>query len=107
MQNEELHQVQKDLEASHARYFKLYDLAPIGYLTLDKDGFLIREANLTAIQMLGVERSLIIGQPIARFIHGDDKDLHYLHLKKLFDTGLSQECELRLVKKDGFHSGCI
>lgn len=98
MQNEELHRAQKDLEASHTRYFKLYDLAPIGYLSLDKHG-LILEANLTAVQMLGVEKKFVIGQPIARFIDEDDKGIHSLHLKELFDTGLPQECELRLVRK--------
>ena len=100
MQNEELHKAQTALEASRTKYFDLYNIAPVGYLTLDKDG-LIKETNLLTTQLLGIERSSVVGQPIARFIYRDDQDTHYLHLKKLFDTGLSQECELRLVKKEG------
>jgi two-component system, chemotaxis family, sensor kinase Cph1 len=100
MQNEELHRAQAELEASHTKYFDLYDFAPVGYLTIDKKG-LIKEANLTATQLLGVGRSSVVKHQITSFIYRDDQDIHYLHLKELFDTGLTQECELRFVKKDG------
>ena len=47
IQNEELRRIQMELEASRSRYFDLYDLAPIGYVTVSEKG-LILEANLTA-----------------------------------------------------------
>jgi len=53
MQNRELHRTQGELEAARARYFDLYDLAPVGYLTVSKNG-LILEANFTAATLLGV-----------------------------------------------------
>lgn|ERR1700728_4094107 len=46
VQNESLRRAQEDLEALRERYFDLYDLAPVGYLTLTEQG-LILEANLT------------------------------------------------------------
>ena len=52
MQNEELRRAQAELEASRARYFDLYDLAPVGYFTLSEQG-LILEANLTAADSAG------------------------------------------------------
>jgi PAS domain S-box-containing protein len=100
MQNEELRLAQEQLEASRARYFDLYDLAPVGYCTLSEQG-LILEANLTAATLLGTSRSELVKQSISRFIFKDDSDTYYLHRKRLFAAGEPQECELRLVKPDG------
>jgi PAS domain S-box-containing protein len=99
MQNEELRRAQEELEASRARYFDLYDLAPVGYFTLSERG-LILEANLTAAKLLGVARTALVMQPLSRFIFPKDQDIYYLHRKALFDIGASQTCELRLLKKD-------
>jgi PAS domain S-box-containing protein len=83
-----------------ARYFDLYDLAPVGYCTINKNG-LIREANLTVANLLGVARSVLVKRPFTRFIFKEDQDLYYRHRKPLFETGAPQVCELRMVKKDG------
>jgi len=56
MQNEELRQAQVSLGASRAKYSDLYDFAPVGYLTFDKNGVVI-EANLTGCRMLGRGKS--------------------------------------------------
>ncbi|MDZ7724607.1 MAG: PAS domain S-box protein [candidate division KSB1 bacterium] len=100
MQNEELRKAQAEIEAGRARYFDLYDLAPVGYATISEKG-LILEANLTAATLLSVNRGELVKQPISRFILKEDQDIYYLHRKKLFETGEPQECELRLVKPDG------
>ena len=47
MQNKYLHRTQVELEIARARYFDLYELAPVGYLTVSEKG-LIMEANFTA-----------------------------------------------------------
>jgi PAS domain S-box-containing protein len=85
-------------KVSLARYVDLYDSAPVGYFTLT-DG-LINEANLAAANMLGVDREALIGQPITRFIHSEDQDIYYQCRKRFFETDETQDCELRLVKKD-------
>ena len=100
MQNEELRAAHAQIEAGRKRYFDLYDLAPVGYCTLAEKG-LILEANLAAATLLGTNRGDLIEQPISRFIIIEDQDIYYLLRKKLFETGESQECELRLVKPGG------
>ena len=101
MQNEDLRRIHMELDAARARYFDLYDLAPVGYCTVSEQGLLL-EANLTAKTLLGVARHQRAGQQIfSRLIHTDDQGIYYFHRKKLFVTGEPQECELRMVKKDG------
>ena len=100
IQNEELRRAQAEIEAGRARYFDLYDLAPVGYCTLSEQG-LVLEANLTLATMLGMARGTLVKKPISRFILTEDQDIYYLHRKHLFETGEAQECELRMVNPDG------
>jgi len=100
MQNEELLRAHAELEAARARYFDLYDLAPVGYCTLSEKG-LIQEANLTAADLMGVARSELVKKPIFRFIRKEDQGIYYRHLKKLFETGMPQNCELRMLHPNG------
>jgi PAS domain S-box-containing protein len=100
MQNEELRCTQHKLEESRSRYFDLYDLAPVGYLTVSAKG-LIRDANLAAATMLGMVRGTLVKQPISRIILNEDQDIFYLSRKQLITTGEPQACDLRLVTKDG------
>jgi len=102
MQNEELRRAQLDLQASRAEYFDLYDLAPVGYLTLDEHG-LIKKANLTAARLLGVERARLIGIPLTAFISRDDQDGYYLKRKDLAKSGGHVALEVRLKGQDGAH----
>jgi len=100
LQNEELRRTQLAVDSLRARYFDLYDLAPVGYCTLDPQG-LILEANLTAAKLLGIARVKLISQPIVRFIHKDDQDVYYLYRKQLRDADRAQGCELRMKNSDG------
>jgi len=100
MQNDELRTSQMELETVKARYFDLYDLAPVGYCTISEKG-LIMEANLSAATLLGVARGSLANQPISKFIFKEDQDIYYLHRKKLFETSSPQAYEIRIVKMDG------
>jgi PAS domain S-box-containing protein len=100
MQNEELQRTQFELKTARERYFNLYDLAPVGYVTLSEKG-LILEANLTAARLLGVARGALVKQPLSRFVLKEDQDIYYLHRKQLFENGEPQGYDLRMVKKDG------
>jgi PAS domain S-box-containing protein len=99
LQNEELRRAQGELEASRARYFDLYDLAPVGYLTLSEQG-LILEANLTGAGLLGVARRDLTNQPLSRYILPEDQDIYYLHRRQLLETETSRECQIRMLRAD-------
>jgi PAS domain S-box-containing protein len=100
MQNEELRRVQVELDHSRAQYFDLYDLAPVGYFTLDSQS-LIQEANSTGVQLLGITRTTLVKQPIFKFILPADQDLFYFARKRLRETSAAQSFELRMMKPDG------
>ena len=90
MQNEELRRVQGELEAARARYFDLYELAPVGYCTLSDTGQIL-EANLIAATLLGVARAALFKQPLSAFVLAQDQNSYYQYRKQLFfDTGERQ-----------------
>ena len=100
MQNEELRCVQAKSDVLQEHYFSLYDLAPVGHCTVDKD-WRVLQTNLTACTMLSVSRNEFIGKLFPCFIIPEDRDLHYLLKKEILATGEPSACELRFAKKDG------
>jgi PAS domain S-box-containing protein len=105
MQNEELRRSRAELEASHERYFDLFDLAPVGYFTMTEDA-LILDANLTGGGLLGVARGGLVDRPFTRFILPEDQDVYYRHRRTVVNAGSAATCELRMVRADGgtFHA---
>ena len=99
MQTEELRQFQLELDASRERYFDFYDMAPVGYCTVNDKGTVI-EANLRTAKLLGLPRDRLIKQPFTRFIEPADQDVFYLMQKQLIQTQAVQTCELRLRQNE-------
>ena len=99
-QNEELRQTQEALEAGRAKFFGFYNLAPVGFFTMNGEG-LVFETNLTTARLLATERSLLGGQPFTRFVTAEHQDAFYLFLKKLVTTGQPQSCEVKMARHDG------
>ena len=100
MQNDELRRANEALDLSRSRYFDLYDLAPVGYCSLNEQGILI-DANITAASLMGITRSSLLKKPISRLIYKEDQDIFYLHRKQLLENSQSCSCELRMLKRGG------
>ena len=100
MQNEALRQFQIDIETSRERYFDLYDMAPVGYCTVNDEGTIL-EANLSTAKLLGVPRDLLIKQNFLSFIEAADQDIFYLIRMQLHQTQEVQSCDLHLRQRDG------
>jgi len=105
MQNDELRKKNEEYLTLHKKYVELYDFAPSGYCTLDQKGQILK-ANLTFAKQLGVERNYLINTLFYHYLVKEERDLLYLHLKKLFQTEVQTNCEIRLVKQNGcqFHA---
>ncbi len=95
MQNDELQRTQQDLATARDRYFALYDLAPVGYLTLDERGGVVH-ANLAAATLLERTRAVLMRLPISSLIHPADQDVYYLNRRQLLQTGQVAQWEMRL-----------
>ena len=80
--------------------FDQYDLARVGYLTLNEPGVIL-QANLTATAWLNVDRGALVKQRICRFILQEDVGLYDQLCQRLIKTGEPQSRELRMVKHNG------
>ena len=103
MQNDELRLAEQALTEAHDRFADLYDFAPVGYVTVGDKG-LIMQANLTLAGMLGVDRSMLPGQPLMRFIAQEDNNHWYLLMLSMLKHDRRESLELVLKRADG---GCI
>ena len=98
MQNHELQQAQEELAQAEARYFDLYELAPVGYCTVSEKG-VIMEANLAAANLLCMDRRELLKYLLFHFILSEDRDIYYMLCKQLVE-GESRAGELRMVRHD-------
>jgi PAS domain S-box-containing protein len=100
LQNDELRQAQIAMEKSRDRYADLYDFAPIGYLTLNREG-MISEINLTGGDMLGVVRKKLLNRRFSQFVTTQDRDRWYQHFASVLKHDQRQRCELVFQREDG------
>jgi signal transduction histidine kinase len=98
MQNAELCQTRNEAETALEKYTDLYDFAPVGYFTLDRDG-IISAANLTGADLLGIERSRLLGRSFGQFVASTDLPAFTTFLDIVFSDRCKQVCEVTLPNK--------
>jgi PAS domain S-box-containing protein len=98
MQNQELQQSRAKVETLLARYTDLYDSAPAGYMTLDREGA-FRLANLTGARLLGVERSQLVNRRLGLFIAESDRRAFSDFLQRVFASQAKECCEVTLPQE--------
>ncbi len=89
---QELLDTQRELAESRDRYFDLYELAPVGYVTIGPD-YRIDRCNRTATELLGTERSKLKGAVLAALVAPEDRDTCFLALRQTLETGGRCTCE--------------
>ncbi|MDH4233998.1 MAG: PAS domain S-box protein [Gallionella sp.] len=100
MQNEQLRQAQLALEESRDRYVDLYEFAPVGYLTLARDGT-ISEINLTGAKLLGDERKKLLRRRFGSFVIREQQERWNQLFADMLQQSETNSFELALEKKDG------
>jgi len=98
-QNQELRITQAELEVSRNKYVNLFDFSPISYFSMDSEG-IIKEVNLSAGKMLGLDRSKLIGKKFMSFVTFENKDIFNSFIKNVFNSIVKHSCELNLFNKD-------
>ena len=95
MQNEELRQAYETAETALKKYTMLYDLSPMGYLTLESDGT-VEELNFTAADMLGERRFSLVGSNFILFIAEDSKPVFNQFFNRVFVSHTKESCKVML-----------
>ena len=100
LQNEELRHAYNALHESRAHYASLYELAPVGYLTLTREG-LIAEINRTGASLIGVEQNKIINCRFSSLVAPKDGDRwHILFRDMMLSSEDAHNFELVIQRPD-------
>ena len=90
----------KALEAYRDRYVDLYDFAPLGYVTLDEDGY-VQEINLAGARLLGADREAVTGYPFSDYVAKEDLPVLSNLLRICVEEHREVTVELRLLAHGG------
>ncbi|MFA7404943.1 MAG: PAS domain S-box protein [Pelobacteraceae bacterium] len=99
-QLEALQHSNEKLEKSRNKYAFLYDVAPVGYVTLDSNGD-IQTVNLTGATLLGMERSTLTGLRFEQFVATEDRTDFIDFLHAVFACRDKMTCRLKLANLGG------
>lgn len=90
---------QQQLEDMREHYAVLFDLAPVGCLTLDEKGRTL-EINRAGVAMLGRERDHLIGKHFIAWLAENDRSQFLNHLHQAFLSRDDLAIELRIKSPD-------
>src|SRR5438477_6707243 len=102
IQNEELLDSRDRIEKSQKKYFRHFDLAPVGLIRLNLRGQIL-EANILGAQMLGETRTLLNTVPRTFLAHISPESHVFFqqHLESALSSGKMETCELSLRNTAG------
>jgi PAS domain S-box-containing protein len=98
MQNDELLRTRGDLEALSRQYADLYESAPVGYLSLGRNGA-IRRANLAGARLLGQESARLAKRCFGPFVSPASRPVFNAFFEKVFQSLAPETCDVEILTK--------
>jgi len=95
---EELRKSQEELEASRNKFALLYDFAPVGYFTFDRDG-MIKSVNLFGERLLGIDRASLVGRYFEDFVITEERFVFVNYLATVFRSPGKETCRLGIARR--------
>lgn len=87
-------QARTDVEVAYRQYTDLYDFAPVGYLTLTRDGT-IRQINLHGANLLGAKDGELTGRQLRAFVADESFSAFDMFCENLLAENGRKICELK------------
>ncbi len=103
MQNEELRRAQEISETALKKYTMLFDLAPLGYFSLDSEAT-ICDLNYTGADLLGERRFSLINSNIKLFLAKDSIPVFNTFFKKVYSSNAKESCMVMLGYENEMHA---
>jgi PAS domain S-box-containing protein len=99
IQNEELRNSRNDLELARDGYAKLYNEAPVGYLSLDRSG-IITQANRTFMEWVG-DSGRLVGSSFASQLDDPDREAFLGRFGAMFRQPWGKSMDVRMQTPAG------
>ncbi len=99
-QNDELKRYQNELQESRDKYHLLYERAPAGYFTFNREGVII-DLNFKACQLLDNTRKSLLNKPLMLYLPPQSQDKFYIHRQQVLEQQGMKKCDLKIKRKDG------
>ena len=95
MQNEELRRANEVAETALRKFTLLYDFAPLGYFTVDKECSIL-DLNFTGAEILGDKRFSLINSNFRLFISEESLPVFHAFFLKVFKSNAKESCKIWL-----------
>ena len=100
LQEDELRSSRAEVEAALVRSNQLYDSAPVGLFTVERNTALV-ELNLAGARLLGGEPEALLGRPLAGFLTPSGGDALHVLLARVAEGLTAPACTLELATRAG------
>ncbi|AGW14182.1 PAS domain-containing protein [Megalodesulfovibrio gigas] len=101
LQNEDLRNTQQELERTRSMFSRLFDNAPVGYITIDEFG-IIHQANQTFAELVAMPHGSLLRKPFSRFILDEDSPIFLSRFRAFFSKPGGKTMDVRLSRATSF-----